>query len=91
LRNVLDHADARNVTIALAAYARGWDLSVVDDGRGIESEVVDSLQAAAEPSPDGQHLGLRLLAELAADVDGTLSVTRDSGGGTRVCLRIPAV
>ena len=91
LRNVLDHAEARNVTIHLTAGADGWDLCVVDDGRGIGPEVVDSLQAAPGPSSDGHHLGLRLLAELAADVDGTLSVTRDSGGGTRMCLRIPAV
>jgi signal transduction histidine kinase len=91
LRNVLDHAEAHHVTIHLTAGVDGWELCVVDDGTGIEPEVADSLQAASGPSSDGHHLGLRLLAELAADVDGTLSVTRDSGGGTRVCLRIPAV
>jgi signal transduction histidine kinase len=91
LRNVLDHAEAQHVAICLDAGPRGWALAVVDDGRGIDPCVAEGLRSSSEPSADGHHLGLRLLAELAADVDGELAVTPEVGAGTRVELRIPAV
>jgi signal transduction histidine kinase len=90
LRNVIDHAEAHHVVVDLSADSRGWVLSVVDDGRGIDPAVAAALRVGSGPSADGHHLGLRLLGELAADVDGALTVATEPGAGTRVELRIPA-
>jgi two-component system, NarL family, sensor kinase len=82
LRNVLIHADARRVEVHLARNGGEAKLIVSDDGRGFSSE---SLSRRREEG----HLGLRLLADLAAEAGGRLEVDSTPGGGTRVTMEIP--
>lgn len=53
-------------------------LEVEDDGRGFE------------PGPDNgdEHFGLRMLADLARDAEGRLSLDSRPGEGTRIRLEI---
>nr|WP_281363222.1 sensor histidine kinase [Nocardioides perillae] len=79
LTNVARHADARTVRLRLGPVGAHVELVVEDDGRGVDPA-----------APATQGTGLRGMAERAAGVGGSLSVTRREGGGTRVRLLVPA-
>jgi two-component system NarL family sensor kinase len=78
LRNVVAHAEADNVTVTLRRDGDACTLEIVDDGLGFQ-----------EPDDDRPHLGLRLLADLARELGGQLSVQSTPGRGTRVRLTVP--
>lgn len=78
LRNVAAHAHADNVTVDLRRNGDASMLEIVDDGIGFQ-----------EPNDDRPHLGLRLLADLARELGGELSVHSTPGRGTRVRLTVP--
>jgi signal transduction histidine kinase len=82
LRNVLDHANARHVKIALIMDEGPLRLEIRDDGRGFDPNAV------AEASRQG-HVGLVLLRDRAADLGGVLTVQSEPGAGTTVALRVP--
>ena len=82
IRNVQHHADAKNVTIRLESTAETVRLQVVDDGVGF------SAARRAERQAEG-HVGLSLLASVAARSGGTLQVESDPGAGTRFVLEVP--
>jgi len=82
VRNALQHAEARHVSVSVTRTGDGVVLEVVDDGRGFDR------RPDASATADG-HLGLRLMSELAADLDGSLSVDTQPGVGTRVRLEVP--
>lgn len=78
LTNVRRHAQARRVTLALAAGPDGSaQLEVSDDGRGIEPEVAEGF-------------GLRGMRDRVASGGGELAVAGGSEGGTRVRVTLPA-
>jgi two-component system, NarL family, sensor kinase len=84
LRNVLAHADASSVDVRVDVPAEPIDgfavLEVVDDGAGIDGDVV--------PAPDG-HIGLRGLAGLASTVGASLFIDTTPGRGTTLRLEVP--
>jgi two-component system NarL family sensor kinase len=82
VRNVIAHARAETVAIAVTKEEDVVRLVVVDDGRGIDE------QQRASKEHDG-HVGLTLLAELAAEMRGTLTVATRVEGGTRLTLEVP--
>ena len=82
LRNVAEHAEAGRVRLEVAAGPERVRLVVEDDGRGIDDA------RRAERRAEG-HVGLVLLAELAAHLDGELTVGPRPGGGTRLELEAP--
>jgi PAS domain S-box-containing protein len=81
LTNVLKHAKASVVRIALAVDSECVLLTITDDGRGFDS-----------PPPAGRELrglGLLIMRERLKAVEGTLRIeSRSEGGGTRVVARI---
>jgi signal transduction histidine kinase len=77
LRNVVKHAQAANVRVRVEADGRVC-LTVQDDGVGLP----------ADASAEG-HFGLRLLADLAREADGRLSVESGPSEGTRVTIEVP--
>lgn len=82
LTNVMRHADARAVRIALERGAAGICLSIADDGRGFEADEA----GVAEH----ERLGILGMRERMLAVGGELLVDSASGRGTRVVARVPA-
>jgi signal transduction histidine kinase len=90
LHNVRDHSGAERVEVRLVAAGGGWTLDVDDDGRGLDDAAQALLDPAAPPTETGEHMGLRLLRELAEDEGGELSIGPSALGGVRVGLIIGA-
>jgi two-component system NarL family sensor kinase len=80
VRNVVAHADAARVSIAVYAVKDTVVLEVSDDGRGL-------------PGPDlpqkPGHLGLRALGGLAATMGASLTLSSTPGKGTVLALEMP--
>ncbi|MGW4891880.1 ATP-binding protein [Kitasatospora sp. NPDC004240] len=80
LNNVLRHARARHARVSLRVDGTALTLLVEDDGVGL----------APEPSAEGTGVGLRSMAERAAEVGGHCAVgAPPRGGGTRVRAVLP--
>jgi PAS domain S-box-containing protein len=77
LNNIMKHADARTVTIHLKKRKASVILEVVDDGRGFDPTV-----------PGKGGMGLRIMQERVAKLDGTLTIKSDPGKGTKVTVKI---
>jgi PAS domain S-box-containing protein len=78
LSNVVKHACARAVAVRMECGPGGVELEVTDDGVGFDT-------GTSRPG----HLGLRTMAERAANVGGHLEVVSTAGGGTTVRVRVP--
>jgi two-component system, NarL family, sensor kinase len=83
LRNVNAHSGASTVDVRVTSDGERVALIVEDDGRGFAAE------SAARRRGEG-HFGLSLLADLAADLGGSVDVRSEPGGGTRVQVEVPA-
>ena len=79
LRNALEHADPKSITIRVSCDAEAAHLLVEDDGRGF-----DPAQAGREG-----HFGLRLLDDLARAAQGRFALDSTPGRGTCVHLEVP--
>ena len=79
--NVLHHAEASNVEVALQYDGNAVLLRVADDGVGFD---------ASRPADDaGGHLGLVSMQERAESVGGSVDVTSSPETGTAVQVRLP--
>ncbi len=79
LTNTARHAQAKNVEITLQAAEDELCLVVVDDGRGIDDDAIDS------PS----SLGLLGVRERAAALGGAVRFARQPTGGTVARVSVP--
>jgi signal transduction histidine kinase len=79
LQNARRHSSARHVDVSLGVDDHLVRLCVTDDGCGFSP-------AALDPS---QGLGLKLIRERVALVDGTLEVISRPGKGTQVVVLVP--
>jgi signal transduction histidine kinase len=79
LANTRKHSGARAVAVTVAADNDKLCLWIADDGCGFE------LGAAGK----GEHLGLRTMAERAAELGGNLHIESTPGAGTRVRVEVP--
>lgn len=86
VHNVRDHSGADRVELRLTGQGAGWHLTVDDDGVGLDDAARSRLEAGAGPTATGEHMGLLLLREMAADADGTLTIGASALGGVRVSL-----
>lgn len=77
--NVVKHADARSVSVLLAFRARGFRVSVADDGKGF---------SVGECETSG-HFGLVGMRERAEGIGGSLDVRSAPGRGTTVVVDLP--
>jgi signal transduction histidine kinase/ligand-binding sensor domain-containing protein len=80
--NALRHSHAARVELALDYSPKGLRVLVRDDGRGINTEILQS-------GKDG-HWGLTGMRERAERIGGTLRVWSSDGEGTEVELLVPA-
>jgi signal transduction histidine kinase len=83
LRNVTQHADARNAMVRLACDVAAGEvrLEIEDDGRGVDMRTNDPLHAG---------LGLFSAKAVLALAGGDLQISSAPGLGTRVFARVPA-
>lgn len=79
LQNVVAHAAATEVRVALRLDPSGLNIVIADNGRGFESQL---------PPRDGN--GLHNIRRRLADIGGEADISSQPGGGTTVRLRIPA-
>jgi PAS domain S-box-containing protein len=82
LTNILKHAHARHVQVALSCVAGAITLSVADDGHGFDL-------AADHEFPDGHGIGLLGMRERVELLGGRLEVQSHPGQGTRVQATVP--
>lgn len=83
LHNVVKHARARTVTVALTFQPERTVLEVVDDGIGF------SMASREKVATGDGGMGLISMRERARDVGGELSVETAPGRGTRVRFTVP--
>jgi two-component system NarL family sensor kinase len=82
LRNVAEHSHAQHVEITVAERDGIVRLTVDDDGRGFDENLMGE-------QVSGGHFGLRALSDLIAGADGRLIVRSAPGAGTRVEAEVP--
>ena len=82
LRNALDHADARSVTVRVVERSGHAMLDVVDDGRGFDA------QDATQSRVTG-HFGLVALRGLVTDAGGRMEVRSMPDQGTTLHVEVP--
>jgi signal transduction histidine kinase len=83
LTNVIRHAGAGTVTVALSQQNRELELVIADDGCGFD------LAVAREAAAYGTNLGLIGMEERAALGNGRLQIESAPGRGTTVRLILP--
>lgn len=83
IRNVARHAQAQNVSIRISTDAHEARLLITDDGLGFDND------ERARRRERG-HVGLDLLEELTARMNGSLEIRAlPDGGGTTLELTVP--
>ena len=83
LRNALNHAQAKNVTLRLRYSPVSITLNIIDDGCGFR--VPTRLSELARSG----HFGLVGMAERVAWAGGELAIHSDLGNGTEVIVCVP--
>ena len=83
LNNVRKHAQARQVTLAVARSGDQIAFQLTDDGVGLHPEGRSSLPAST------RHYGLAYLRERVASSGGQMQVTSRPGEGTVIEARLP--
>lgn len=83
LRNALKHAGESTIVVRLHYGTASFDLSVRDDGNGIDNAVLQSGILG--------HYGLAGMRERAARMQAELTIHSAPGRGTTVHLRVPAI
>lgn len=83
LRNAVRHGQAETVTISLIATSELLRLRIIDDGSGINHEVI-------ERAHDGNSgMGLNIMHYRARIIGGSLDVRSGDTGGTVITCTIP--
>ena len=81
--NILEHAEAKNVSIRLGCNADECVLEVKDDGKGFDVNKITRVDKG------GRGAGLFTMKERARLVGGACKVRSQPGKGTKVAVRIP--
>jgi two-component system nitrate/nitrite sensor histidine kinase NarX len=78
LLNASRHAQARQITVRLAAEGKDITIILEDDGRGFDPE-----------AQRGDHFGLSIMRARAARIGGRVEIDSAPGRGTRVIFNWP--
>lgn len=79
LQNIVKHAEAHRVTLAIHSTATGIGIAITDDGRGLDPV------KTASPHQDG----LANMKARLAELKGACTIESPASGGTRVLLTVP--
>ncbi|MEU6687226.1 GAF domain-containing sensor histidine kinase [Streptomyces sp. NPDC046832] len=80
------------IVITAAAHRHGWDIAVVDNGRGIppqDRQRVMDLFTRLHPDVEGSGIGLATCQRIATAHGGSLRLEETPGGGTTAVLTLP--
>jgi signal transduction histidine kinase len=80
------------IVIAAGAHGHGWDIAVVDNGRGIppqDRQRVMDLFTRLHPHLEGSGIGLATCQRIAGAHGGALRLEETPGGGTTAVLTLP--
>ena len=88
LNNVLKHADATEVRIALTASEAGFDLLVADNGKGFSREMVAAQTAGARAPRPTPGNGLANMHGRLQEIGGVCELASAPGAGTRITFRV---
>ena len=83
LNNAIQHAQAQRIVVRVAYDSTGVDLVVLDDGIGFE------LAERPDTYTQRGHFGLVGLRERVRQLDGSLDIETETGGGTVLRVRLP--
>lgn len=98
IRNVVDNAIAygENARLTLATSEAWADITIEDDGPGIEPELLDDIfepfvrgEGSRSTETGGVGLGLANAREIVLAHGGTIRIENIRAGGTRVKMRFP--
>lgn len=78
MTNVRRHAQATKVTINVLADEKYLHMRIEDNGQGFQINEVD-----------GSHLGLNIMRERVASVEGIIKLESNPGSGTKILVQIP--
>lgn len=81
--NAFRHAQARHVTVEVRYDAQGLVVTICDDGRGIDAQVLERGSLAG-------HWGLPGMRERSERISARFEMTSSAQAGTRVCVTVPA-
>ena len=81
--NILEHAQAKNVSIRLECDARECVLDIKDDGKGFDVSKITQVDKS------GRGAGLFTMKERARLVGGRCTVKSQPGKGTRIIVKVP--
>jgi signal transduction histidine kinase len=84
LANIVKHASAENVLVAVRTRGSLLEMEITDDGSG--GVTADAGGLPASPS---HGYGLANIADRVAALDGELVIDSPPGGGTRLMVRVP--
>ena len=77
LTNCIRHAQARSITVSIIGHANRLDVSVSDDGIGLD------------PVRRRNGLGLRGIEERVKELHGTMTLGDRGGAGTTLTIHLP--
>jgi len=83
--NILEHSEAKNVSIKLERTTNECVLHIDDDGKGFDIRKITGVE------PTGRGAGLFTIRERLRLVGGTDNVESKPGQGTKVTARVPLV
>ena len=81
--NILEHAEAKNVSIRLECNASECVLDIKDDGKGFDVSKITRVDKG------GRGAGLFTMKERARLVGGGCSIKSRPGKGTRIVVKVP--
>ena len=81
--NILEHAEAKNVSISLECNASECVLEVNDDGKGFDVNKITRVDKG------GRGAGLFTMKERARLIGGACNISSQPGKGTRIAVKIP--
>ncbi len=88
INNIVRHAHAHEVKIALHPNASGFDLVVEDDGQGFDPAQVRAAAQSRSGRPAGRN-GLGNMQTRLGEIGGAVEMRSAVGCGTTVCFRVP--
>ena len=86
LANVAKHSSASRARLAIRRVMGEMEVLIEDDGSGMARAPTDP---ALPVGGAAAHFGMEIMRGRAERLGGSIVVSQNEGGGTRVCLRLP--